>query len=189
MASCRRSRNRATIDRSFGQLQALQMLSVSFPKEAFIFEQSRYFPRAGCVEKGKETLPHSFPDFAFKMFAPKVFSLLRRFWGVDDMQFTKAFDTRMESFTTNSKSGSFFFYSSGRKYMVKTISQQEVQNDHHSHSYRHCFALVALTLCRPHPLSPSPSVALTLCRPHPLSPSPSVALLFSTLRTAITLMR
>jgi 1-phosphatidylinositol-4-phosphate 5-kinase len=83
-----------------------------------------HFPPAGSPL----TPPHPLPaDFKFKDYAPAVFHSLRERFEVDQTQYLKSLGGAAEyiEFNSNSKSGSFFFYSHDGKYMIKTQSKTE----------------------------------------------------------------
>ena len=71
--------------------------------------------------------------FEFINYSPLVFKNLRDMRGIDEGEFMKSFPLQdnettamMEKFTEG-KSGSFFFFSHDRKYIMKTISDVEVK--------------------------------------------------------------
>ena len=81
------------------------------------------FPAKGS----KHTPPHGHHDFKFTDYAPRVFSEIRERFGVRTQDYLLSLTSEyvlVEMFT-NSKSGSFFFYSSDYRFILKTCSQQE----------------------------------------------------------------
>ncbi|CAM9603567.1 unnamed protein product, partial [Chrysoparadoxa australica] len=88
----------------------------------------------GCSVNKLYTPPHQLNhEFKFKDYCPKMFHSLRRIFGVDEADYLHSLcgDFNFIEFLSNSKSGSFFFYSFDGKYMIKTISKAE------SHFLRH----------------------------------------------------
>eukprot|EP00618_Florenciella_parvula_P036820 CAMPEP_0119472958 /NCGR_PEP_ID=MMETSP1344-20130328/4814_1 /TAXON_ID=236787 /ORGANISM="Florenciella parvula, Strain CCMP2471" /LENGTH=318 /DNA_ID=CAMNT_0007506003 /DNA_START=573 /DNA_END=1526 /DNA_ORIENTATION=+ len=90
------------------------------------------FPPAGTpstvTDPLKITPAHSLQDqFHFKDYAPKVFASLRAAWGIDSEAYMSSVCGRHNylEFTTNSKSGQFFFFSHDGKYLIKSVSVPE----------------------------------------------------------------
>lgn len=82
------------------------------------------FPPAGSAL----TPPHALPSsFKFKDYAPKVFHHLRQRFAIDTRHYLSSLGGAYEyiEFASNSKSGSFFFYSHDGKFMIKTQSKAE----------------------------------------------------------------
>ena len=82
------------------------------------------FPPLGSPE----TPPHHLPGtFKFKDYAPAVFHSLRERFHVDQKLYLTSLGGAYEyiEFNSNSKSGSFFFYSHDGKFMIKTQSKAE----------------------------------------------------------------
>jgi hypothetical protein len=74
------------------------------------------------------TPPHALPRmFKFKDYAPNVFHHLRQRFAIDQQDYLNSLGGAYEyiEFNSNSKSGSFFFYSHDGKYMIKTQSKAE----------------------------------------------------------------
>lgn len=74
--------------------------------------------------------PHMLPDLAFVEYAPEIFSDIRAGLGLSDDEYMDCVCPRefyFIQFTTNSKSGSLFFFTHDRKCMVKTISDCEAR--------------------------------------------------------------
>ena len=72
--------------------------------------------------------PHSLGQtFKFKSYAPIAFAYIRRMFGINKYSFIDSICANHSfiDFISNSKSGSFFFYSSDGKYMIKTMSNTE----------------------------------------------------------------
>ena len=66
--------------------------------------------------------------FKFKDYAPLAFRNLRNFWNLDKYEYLYSIcnpDTNFINFISNSKSGMYFFYSQDRKYMIKTLKEDE----------------------------------------------------------------
>jgi 1-phosphatidylinositol-4-phosphate 5-kinase len=79
-------------------------------------------------EGSSSTPPHRLPGaFKFKDYAPAVFYQLRERFEIDQQQYLKSLGGAYEyiEFASNSKSGSFFFYSHDGKFMIKTQSKSE----------------------------------------------------------------
>ena len=84
------------------------------------------FPVHGSAATG--TPPHALPHpFKFKDYAPAVFSQLRERFAIDPLHYLKSLGGayRFIEFNSNSKSGSFFFYSHDGAFMIKTQSKAE----------------------------------------------------------------
>jgi 1-phosphatidylinositol-4-phosphate 5-kinase len=82
------------------------------------------FPPAGSLQ----TPPHALPKaFKFKDYAPKAFYHLRERFAIDESHYLNSLGGAYEyiEFNSNSKSGSFFFYSHDGKFMIKTQSKKE----------------------------------------------------------------
>ena len=74
------------------------------------------------------TPPHPLPRaFKFKDYAPNVFHSLRERFSIDQTAYLQSLGGACEyiEFSSNSKSGSFFFYSHDGKFMIKTQSKRE----------------------------------------------------------------
>jgi 1-phosphatidylinositol-4-phosphate 5-kinase len=73
------------------------------------------------------TPAHEMRSFKFKDYAPEVFRNIRARFNIEaaDYLLTICGDFQYLEFISNSKSGQFFFYSHDRRYMIKTISQNE----------------------------------------------------------------
>lgn len=72
--------------------------------------------------------PHMLPDLQFVEHAPEAFRSIRAAAGISDQAYITCVCQREFSFiefTTNSKSGEFFFFTHDGKCMVKTISPKE----------------------------------------------------------------
>lgn len=82
------------------------------------------FPPEGSDETPAHKLQHS---FKFKDYAPKPFRHLRERFGIDDNEYMSSLcgSYNFIEFMSNSKSGSFFFYSHDSRYMIKTQSKVE----------------------------------------------------------------
>jgi hypothetical protein len=64
---------------------------------------------------------------SFKDYAPDVFRAIRELSGLDPLDYLLCVcgNFKFLEFLSNSKSGQFFFYSHDRRYMIKTISDEE----------------------------------------------------------------
>ena len=74
-----------------------------------------------------ETPAHAHRDFDFKDYAPRVFRELREHFGISAQDYMLSLTSEyvlVEMFT-NSKSGSFFFYSSDYRFVLKTCTKRE----------------------------------------------------------------
>jgi len=77
---------------------------------------------------GSATTPaHQARDFKFKDYMPEVFRNIRARFDIDPAEYLLCIcgNFNFLEFISNSKSGQFFFYSHDRRYMIKTISQDE----------------------------------------------------------------
>jgi hypothetical protein len=82
------------------------------------------FPPGGSLL----TPPHSLPQaFKFKDYSPEVFHHIRQRFAIDQRHYLNSLGGAYEyiEFNSNSKSGSFFFYSHDGKFMIKTQSPAE----------------------------------------------------------------
>lgn len=90
----------------------------------FFYVRKLLFPPAGSTSTPPHTLPQS---FKFKDYGPKVFHHLRQRFAIDQHHYLNSLGGAYEyiEFNSNSKSGSFFFYSHDGKFMIKTQSKAE----------------------------------------------------------------
>merc|ERR1719320_479588 len=87
-------------------------------------ESMRYrFPKEGS----SSTPAHVMKDFKFKDYCPQIFKELRGMFNLDPGEYMTDIcgDFHMLEFMSNSKSGSFFFFTHNQRYMVKTITKSE----------------------------------------------------------------
>ena len=66
--------------------------------------------------------------FKFKDYAPLAFRNLRNFWEIDKYEYLYSIcnpNTNFLEFMSNSKSGMYFFFSHDKKYMIKTLKDDE----------------------------------------------------------------
>ena len=80
------------------------------------------------LSKGSaETPAHGHVDFRFKDYAPLVFRQIRERFGIEapDYMLSLTSEYVLVEMFTNSKSGSFFFYSSDFRFILKTCSKRE----------------------------------------------------------------
>jgi len=105
------------------------------------------------VGKGStETPAHSHHDFKFKDYAPLVFRQLREKFGItaQDYMLSLTSEYVLVEMFTNSKSGSFFFYSADYRFVLKTCTKREAAfmmaalPQYHEHLMQNRFTL----LCR-----------------------------------------
>ena len=73
------------------------------------------------------TAEHPSSNFEFKAYAGSIFSRLRWFYGVTDDNYLQsvAGSAGYTDFIANSKSGSFFFYTYDKAYMIKSMTRDE----------------------------------------------------------------
>ena len=73
------------------------------------------------------TADHPSSNFEFKAYAGSIFTRLRWFYGVmdDDYLQSVAGNSGYTDFIANSKSGSFFFYTYDKAYMIKSMTKEE----------------------------------------------------------------
>ena len=76
---------------------------------------------------GTDRTPSSKFDFKFKDYAPWVFRFLRHSFSIDAAEYLVELTGRyiLSELYSPGKSGSLFYYSQDRKYIIKTIRQQE----------------------------------------------------------------
>ncbi|CAM9520840.1 unnamed protein product [Ascophyllum nodosum] len=67
--------------------------------------------------------------FKFRDYAPKVFKNLRKMYGIKELPYTLAVAGNYDylDLITNSKSGSFFFFSHNLKYIIKSMKRSEAK--------------------------------------------------------------
>eukprot|EP00904_Undaria_pinnatifida_P014236 jgi/Undpi1/9943/HiC_scaffold_28.g12397.m1 len=101
---------------------------VAVGRQANLADEDRYvFPPAGT--EGRFATPsHKLnKTFKFRDYAPKAFRKLREVYGIDESSYmySVAGDYDYLELITNSKSGSFFFYSHDQKYIIKNMKRAE----------------------------------------------------------------
>jgi len=101
-------------------------------KEKDVHSGDHYlFPPEGCSKPGLPHTPrhHLAHTFKFKDYAPKIFHRIRLLSGIDTKSYMDSVsgDANFVQFTSNSKSGQFFFFTPDGDYMVKTVSHEEVK--------------------------------------------------------------
>jgi 1-phosphatidylinositol-4-phosphate 5-kinase len=100
--------------------------AVSIELDDFMKVRKLFFPREGSALMN--TPPHALPtSFKFKDYAPSVFYQLRERFSINPLNYLKSLGGAYKfiEFNSNSKSGSFFFYSHDGKFMIKTQSKAE----------------------------------------------------------------
>jgi 1-phosphatidylinositol-4-phosphate 5-kinase len=100
--------------------------AVSIELDDFMKVRKLFFPREGSAVMN--TPPHALPtSFKFKDYAPSVFYQLRERFSINPLNYLKSLGGAYKfiEFNSNSKSGSFFFYSHDGKFMIKTQSKAE----------------------------------------------------------------
>jgi len=110
-------------------------------------EVVRYrFPKEGS----SSTPAHVMKAFKFKDYSPHIFKQLRCMFKVDPGKYMTDIcgDFHMLEFMSNSKSGSFFFFTHNTRYMVKTITKSEskllrkILQDYYSYICKHPHSLL-----------------------------------------------
>jgi len=105
------------------------------------------------LAKGSSDTPaHGHQDFRFKDFSPLVFRKIRERFGVmtEDYLLSLTSEYVLVEMFTNSKSGSFFFYSADYRFILKTCTKREAAfliaalPQYHAHLMSHRYTL----LCR-----------------------------------------
>jgi 1-phosphatidylinositol-4-phosphate 5-kinase len=99
-----------------------------------------------------ETPAHHQSDFKFKDYSPLVFRQLRERFGITSQDYMLSLTSEyvLVEMSTNSKSGSFFFYSADYRFVLKTCTKREAAflmaalPPYHQHLMTHRFTL----LCR-----------------------------------------
>lgn len=112
---------RYSVGRSALQTQLLTL-------DDFSYVEKIMFPPQGNNSPPFRTPPHSLAHtFKFKTYAPKVFSRIRDFFGLDSVSYMLSVcgNYNYLEFISNSKSGQFFFYSHDGRYMIKTQTNEE----------------------------------------------------------------
>ena len=76
---------------------------------------------------GNELTPSAKYDFKFKDYAPWVFRHLRANFGIDPAEYLMSLTSKyiLSELGSPGKSGSFFYFSRGYKYIIKTIHHSE----------------------------------------------------------------
>ncbi|CAM9478500.1 unnamed protein product [Ectocarpus sp. 6 AP-2014] len=93
-------------------------------------QQDKYvFPPAGAGGRLPTPSHKLNRTFKFRDYAPKVFKNLRGLFGIDEASYMNsvAGDYDYLELITNSKSGSFFFYSHDQKYIIKNMKRAEAK--------------------------------------------------------------
>merc|ERR1719419_542378 len=110
-------------------------------------EVVRYrFPKEGS----SSTPAHVMKAFKFKDYSPQIFKQLRYMFNLDPGKYMTDIcgDFQMLEFMSNSKSGSFFFFTHNTRYMVKTITKSEskllrkILQDYYSYICKHPHSLL-----------------------------------------------
>jgi Phosphatidylinositol-4-phosphate 5-Kinase len=94
------------------------------PKDSdFSGTTSAIFPQDGS----DTTPPHGFAEFEFKDYAGPIFARLRAKAGLTDEEYLASLASGLPylDFVSNSKSGSFFFYTHDKRFMIKSQPQDE----------------------------------------------------------------
>lgn len=99
------------------------------PETAFADFFELEFPPRGSPEGSELSTPaHDLKPFRFKDYAPEAFYRLRSAFGITEEEYHDSVcteDNMYDGFVTNSKSGSFFFFTHDKKYMIKSHSKDE----------------------------------------------------------------
>ncbi|KAL3894492.1 MAG: hypothetical protein SGCHY_005244, partial [Lobulomycetales sp.] len=97
--------------------------------QAFSYADSDYsqMHKLAFDEHGKELIPNSEYDFKFKDYAPWIFKCVRDAFHVDSVDYLQSLTGKyvLSELGSPGKSGSFFYFSSDYRYIIKTISQAE----------------------------------------------------------------
>jgi len=124
----------------------LSMTDIWGDQEKFS-EVVRYrFPKEGS----SSTPAHVMKAFKFKDYSPHIFKQLRSMFNVDPGEYMTDIcgDFHMLEFMSNSKSGSFFFFTHNTRYLVKTITKSEskllrrILQDYYSYICKHPHSLL-----------------------------------------------
>jgi len=128
----------------------IQALAGKGVDEPYMFTEAvKYkFPAKGS----SSTQPHCMGDFVFKDFCPKVFSKLRKTFGIDEQEYLYSLcgDFNLLEFQSNSKSNQFFFFSHDGQFLIKTMSYQEslFLRNILPHYFQHCQQQPNTFLCK-----------------------------------------
>jgi len=109
---------RTSVGRFCAQAQARELASSDFEQQW----------EGDFLGKGSaETPAHGHYDFRFKDYAPLVFRQIRERFGIEapDYMLSLTSEYVLVEMFTNSKSGSFFFYSSDFRFILKTCTKRE----------------------------------------------------------------
>ena len=115
---------RTSIGYSNGQLNRTDGKKRWLDIEDFMTVEKYEFSPKG----GSKTPPHNLSHtFKFKDYSPLAFAYIRRMFGINEYEFLLSVcgNANFIEFTSNAKSGQFFFYSSDGKYMIKTMTNAE----------------------------------------------------------------
>ncbi|CAM9704737.1 unnamed protein product [Ascophyllum nodosum] len=87
------------------------------------------FPPAGATGRLATPSHKLNKTFKFRDYAPKVFKKLRSHFGIEEASYmlSVAGDYKYLELITNSKSGSFFFYSHDQRYIIKAMKASEAK--------------------------------------------------------------
>eukprot|EP00903_Cladosiphon_okamuranus_P014087 g13094.t1 len=101
----------------------------SLTPEDFTQQDKYVFPPAGAVGRLATPSHKLNKTFKFRDYAPKVFKKLRGTFGIDEASYMNsvAGNYAYLELITNSKSGSFFFYSHDHKYIIKNMKRAEAK--------------------------------------------------------------
>jgi len=93
------------------------------PKDFMALETSR-FPSEGR----NNTLPHSFPDFTFRTYAPVAFRHFRDHFGISSAKFTTSLcNESLRELGNPGASGEHLYLTSDDKFFLKTVSSKEAE--------------------------------------------------------------
>jgi len=93
------------------------------PKDFEAVETSQ-FPSEG----GNNTLPHSFPDFTFRTYAPVAFRRFRDYFGISSAKFTTSLcNESLRELGNPGASGEHIYLTSDDRFFLKTVSSKEAE--------------------------------------------------------------
>ena len=140
-------------------------------------------PSSSPAPPSSSGLPrHGSPPFKWKDYAPRAFDALRRASGVDDGDYLVSLtgERSLRELPSPGKSGSVFFLSDDDRFLVKTVSREEMRSllrmlpEYVAHVTRPAGAAGAAGAALPAAASSSPPPPPSLSAPPPAAAAPSL---------------
>ncbi|CAM9407656.1 unnamed protein product [Ectocarpus sp. 12 AP-2014] len=111
------------------QSNPLDQPGAEISEEAFSQVDKYTFPPAGATGRMATPSHKLNKTFKFRDYAPKAFKKLRQHFGIEESAYMLSVAGNYDylELITNSKSGSFFFYSHDQKYIIKAMKRAEAK--------------------------------------------------------------